>query len=153
MVLQDYDGAAQAYDQAFAIYPTIPEKQRPWRMVWYQTGPYFAYFFTRRYYDVISLATDTIDNINEPTMEESYYWRAAFTALKPAWKQEYHDNAAQISAPACKVAPRFSPTLYQMQLIGINPEHHDKTPAFCRRPYRHGQLRPPRRPRPACRCA
>ena len=28
--LQDYAGAAAAYDEAFAIYPDIPKKERPW---------------------------------------------------------------------------------------------------------------------------
>jgi tetratricopeptide (TPR) repeat protein len=123
MDLQDYNGAAQAYDQAFALYPTIPEKQRPWRMVWYQTGPYFAYFFTQRYYDVISLATTTIDTATEPAIEESYYWRArAFYELyKLDGKQEYYDNAVQDFRTSLQWHPDFGPTLYQMQLIGINP--------------------------------
>lgn len=74
--LQDYAGAAQAYDQAFAVYPTLPEKGRPWRMMWYQTGPYWAYYYTGRYQDVINLATQTLDAMSEPVLEESYYWRA-----------------------------------------------------------------------------
>jgi hypothetical protein len=48
MRLQDYAGAAQAYDQAFLLYPSLPEKGRPWRMMWYQTGPYWAYYYTGR---------------------------------------------------------------------------------------------------------
>jgi hypothetical protein len=51
--LQDYAGAAAAYDEAFALYPSIPEDERPWRMLWYQTGPYFAYH-QRPLHDVIS---------------------------------------------------------------------------------------------------
>lgn len=76
VALQDYAGAAAAYDQAFALYPSIPEKERPWRMLWYQTGPYWAYFYTGRYQDVIDLATTTLDAMSEPVLEESYYWRA-----------------------------------------------------------------------------
>ena len=41
--LQDYAGAAGAYDQAFTVYQNLPAEERPWRMMWYQTGPYFAY--------------------------------------------------------------------------------------------------------------
>ena len=74
--LQDYAGAAEAYDQAFQIYSQLPEKDRPWRMMWYQTGPYFAYYYTGRYQDVINLATLTIDTATEPYLEESFYWRA-----------------------------------------------------------------------------
>jgi tetratricopeptide (TPR) repeat protein len=77
MMLQDYAGAADAYDQAFAsVYPNIAEDERPWRMMWYQTGPYWAYFYSGRYYDVISLATTTLDAMSKPVLEESYYWRA-----------------------------------------------------------------------------
>jgi tetratricopeptide (TPR) repeat protein len=74
--LQDYAGAATAYDQAFTTYSTLPEKNRPWRMMWYQTGPYFAYYYSGRYGDVINLATMTIDAASEPFLEESFYWRA-----------------------------------------------------------------------------
>jgi len=77
--LQDYGGAALAFDEAYALDAELaisdPE-HRPWRMLWYQTGPYFAYFFTGRYGDVINLATQTLVNASEPTLEESWYWRA-----------------------------------------------------------------------------
>jgi tetratricopeptide (TPR) repeat protein len=74
--LGDYTGAALAYDEAYKIYPTLDERERPWRMVWYQTGPYFAYYYTGRYYDVLSLATSTLSAMSEPVLEESYVWRA-----------------------------------------------------------------------------
>lgn len=74
--LDDYQGAAEAFDQAFSLYLEIPEKERPWRMMWYQTGPYWAYYYTGRYYDVINLATQTIETASEPAIEESWYWRA-----------------------------------------------------------------------------
>jgi hypothetical protein len=74
--LGDYTGAALAYDEAYKIYPTLKESQRPWRMIYYQTGPYFAYFYTGRYYDVLSLATSTLSAMSEPVLEESYVWRA-----------------------------------------------------------------------------
>jgi tetratricopeptide (TPR) repeat protein len=114
--LQDYAGAANAYDQAFAIYPSIPEKQRPWRMVWYQTGPYFAYFYSGRYYDVLTLATSTIDNASEPAIEESFYWRAmANTALGQT------DSAITDYRTSLQWHPGFEPSLYQLNLLGVNP--------------------------------
>lgn len=76
VALDDYAGAAAAYDEAFRIYPELSEEERPWRMMWYQTGPYWAYFYTTRYYDVINLATQTIENVSEPAIEETWYWRA-----------------------------------------------------------------------------
>ncbi len=74
--LQDYAGAAGAYDEAYKLYPNIPEKSRPYRMEWYQTGPYFAYFNTGRIQDVIDLATQTLGSTTEPALEESWVWRA-----------------------------------------------------------------------------
>ena len=77
--LQDYAGAAAAYDEAFQIdaeLATSDPKNRAWRILWYQTGPYFAYYYTGRYYDVISLADHTINNTVKPAIEESFYWRA-----------------------------------------------------------------------------
>jgi tetratricopeptide (TPR) repeat protein len=77
MLLQDYAGAAAAYDEAFInVYPSIPQGERPWRMMWYQTGPYWAYFYSGRYYDVINLATTTLSQMSDPVLEESFYWRA-----------------------------------------------------------------------------
>lgn len=76
VALDDYGGAAAAYDEAFAVYAQLGEKQRPWRMMWYQTGPYWAYYYTGRHYDVIDLATKTIEASFEPAIEESFYWRA-----------------------------------------------------------------------------
>ncbi|MCK5053670.1 MAG: C39 family peptidase, partial [Anaerolineales bacterium] len=77
--LQDYVGAAAAFDEAFQIDAELaasdPEN-RAWRILWYQTGPYFAYYYTGRYYDVVSLADFTINNMSEPAVEESFYWRA-----------------------------------------------------------------------------
>ncbi|HMB24989.1 MAG TPA: C39 family peptidase [Anaerolineales bacterium] len=73
--LQDYAGAAQAYDTAFATYATLSEEERPWRMLWYQDGPYAAYYYTGRYQDVISLAKTTLSSVDKPVLEETYYWR------------------------------------------------------------------------------
>jgi tetratricopeptide (TPR) repeat protein len=77
--LQEYVDAADAYDQAFAVYATLgkDDTTRPYRMMWYQTGPYWAYYYTGRYQDVINLATTTLSTVlGGPTLEESLYWRA-----------------------------------------------------------------------------
>ena len=72
--LGDYYGAAKAYDQAYEIYADLYPK--PWRITWYQTGPYFAYYYTGRYQDVIDLADITISYVsNQPAIEESWVWR------------------------------------------------------------------------------
>ena len=121
MYLQDYTGAADAYDKAFALYPSIPEKDRPWRMLWYQTGPYFAYFFTQRYYDVITLATTTIDNANEPAIEESYYWRgrAFYELYKLEGKADYLAHAKEDFQTSLQWHPNFGPSVAQLQALGV----------------------------------
>jgi tetratricopeptide (TPR) repeat protein len=73
--LGDYTGAAAAYDMAFSIYAQLLEAERPWRMVWYQHGPYKAYFEAGRYQDVINLADTTLFSMGEQTVEETFYWR------------------------------------------------------------------------------
>ena len=73
--LQDYAGAAQAYDTAFSLYAALPLEERPWRLLWYVGGPYAAYYHTGRYQDVINLAESTLVNVDKPVLEETYYWR------------------------------------------------------------------------------
>jgi len=66
--LRDYAGAARAYDEARLI-------GLPRRMVWYQFGPYRAYYYTGRYQDVYDLATFALESSPKPGLEEAYYWR------------------------------------------------------------------------------
>ena len=81
--LSDFYGAAQSYDMAYnTFYPDIENNRRPYRIVWYQTGPYYAYYYSGRYYDVISLAETALASTAEPFLEEAHYWRAmAYNAL------------------------------------------------------------------------
>jgi uncharacterized protein YvpB len=77
--LRDYAGAAKAFDQAFAMYDALPQDAsiRPHRILWYQTGPYMAYYYTGRYTDVISKAQqNSIEMVRDdvPALEESWYW-------------------------------------------------------------------------------
>jgi tetratricopeptide (TPR) repeat protein len=76
--LFEYADAAIAYDEAFRLYDQLPNPDmRPYRMLWYQTGPYKAYYYTWRYQDTINLADFTLTKtISEPVLEESLYWRA-----------------------------------------------------------------------------
>lgn len=64
--LEQYDAAASAFDQARAI-------GLPWRMMWYQFGPYEAYYQVGRYEDVIVLADATLKD--RPYFEESFYYK------------------------------------------------------------------------------
>lgn len=60
--------AAAAFDQARAI-------GLPWRMLWYQSGMYRAYYNVGRYDDVFALANETLSSMTEANHEESLFWR------------------------------------------------------------------------------
>jgi len=115
-LLQDYAGAAQAFDQAFQVYPSIPEAERPWRMLWYQTDPYFAYFYSGRYWDVLNLANTTLDTMqSEKNIEETFYWRGMA-------KQALGDTAGAIEdyRAAIQYHTGFGPAVYQLQQLGAS---------------------------------
>lgn len=61
-----YQEAANAYDRALRV-------KLPWRMMWYQFGPFKAYFEVGRYDDVLSLVQINLNNAEE--LEETYYWQ------------------------------------------------------------------------------
>jgi tetratricopeptide (TPR) repeat protein len=114
VAMQDYMGAAASYDEAFALYAALPEEARPWRMMWYQTGPYWAYYYTGRYTDVLNLATATLDAMSEPVLEESYYWSAlAREALGDV------PGAIEDLQTSLKYHPGFAPSLGQLARLGI----------------------------------
>ena len=114
--LQDFAGAAESYDRAFQIYSQLPEKDRPWRMMWYQTGPYFAYYYSGRYQDMINLTTLTIDAASEPYLEENFYWRAqAYVAIGETQK------AVQDLYTSLEYHPGFIPGVELLKQLGYSP--------------------------------
>jgi len=119
VALQEYADAATAYDQAFAIYNELgqDDKQRPYRMMWYQTGPYWAYFYTGRYRDVIDLANVTlIETISKPTLEESIYWRGQAKYMigdTPGAIADYRE--------ALRLHPNWGPAVQALQDLGVQP--------------------------------
>ncbi|MBV7331336.1 C39 family peptidase [Chloroflexi bacterium TSY] len=62
----EYVQAANAYDRARWI-------GLPWRMLWYQFGPFEAYYETGRYQEVVALANATIATTQ--SIEELYFWQ------------------------------------------------------------------------------
>lgn len=114
--LQDFNGAAQAYDSAFQAYAALSGDKRPWRIVWYETGPYFAYYYTGRYSDVANLADTTINAASEPFLEESFYWRAQA-------KVRLGDNGGAVEdlRKSLEYHPNFGPSTALMQQLGVSP--------------------------------
>jgi tetratricopeptide (TPR) repeat protein len=116
--LTQYAEAAQAYDKAFEIYAGLgnDDKQRPYRMMWYQTGPYKAYFYTGRYQDVINLANLTLATVSDKGLEESIYWRGMA-------EQALGDTAAAIAdfKQTVYLNQGFTPGIDALNNLGVQP--------------------------------
>jgi hypothetical protein len=114
--LQEYDTAAAAFDTAFGIYPDIEQSSRPYRILWYETGPYAAYYYVGRYQDVINLANQTLGYLAEPVLEESYYWRAlSYFAL------DDRTRAIADLRTSLEYHPGFAPSVAMLKELGIIP--------------------------------
>jgi tetratricopeptide (TPR) repeat protein len=119
IALRQYVDAAMAYDQAFAVYANLAsdDTTRPYRMLWYQTGPYWAYYYSGRYADVINLANTTLkDTISEPVLEESLLWRGRAYYMAGDTPSAVNDYRA-----ALKVHPLWAPALQALQDLGVQP--------------------------------
>ncbi|NLG71528.1 MAG: tetratricopeptide repeat protein [Chloroflexi bacterium] len=112
--LQEYPAAAEAYDQAFAVYATLPEADRPWRVLWYQTGPYAAYYHTGRYQDVITLGNQTLDTVGGPILEESFYWMGLAREATGDLEKAIYDFQK-----AVEINPDSTPARQELVRLGV----------------------------------
>jgi hypothetical protein len=112
--LGDYAGAAEAFDQAFAIYQQLSEEQRPYRLMWYQTGPYEAYYAVGRYQDVINLANTTFFWVGQAVLEESYYWRGLAEAALGQTNLAISDFEK-----AASLNPNYAPPRAELNKLGV----------------------------------
>lgn len=69
------------YEEAAAAFDRARQVGLPWRMLWYQFGPFEAYFNVGRFDDVISLAEVNLTN-GASDVEETYYWQGRALAAK-----------------------------------------------------------------------
>lgn len=116
--LQQYVDAAYAFDYAFSLYANLGgDSMRPYRLMWYQTGPYWAYYYSGRYQDVVDLANTTLyETISDPVLEESLYWRGlGLEALGDL------DGAISDWYAALAIHPGWQPAVYQLQRVGALP--------------------------------
>jgi hypothetical protein len=104
--LGDYERAALAFDRARV-------EGVPWRMTWYQFGPFEAYYGAGRYNEVLSLASANIANGAE-YVEETYYWQGrAFEAL------DRRGEAATAYRTALRRNPRYTEAQTALNALGL----------------------------------
>ena len=73
VALGDYRRAANAYAQSM-------RHNLPWRMLWYQFGPFEAFYETGQYDQVMSLVQINLNQADE--VEETFYWRGRVHAAQ-----------------------------------------------------------------------
>lgn len=116
-LLTEYGLGALAYDKAFELYNALPENERPYRIMWYQTGPYKAYYYTSRFQDVINLANATERTLfRHRVLEETLYWRALAKAALGDYEGAYADMRK-----AVYYNPNFTAGLQKLAEWGISP--------------------------------
>ena len=102
VALGRFPEAATAFDQA-------RQAGLPWRMLWYQFGPFAAYYKTGRYQEIVRLTDATLRTAGND-IEELFYWKGL--ALKAsgdpggarqAWQQALKLNA-HYAEPAAALA-------------------------------------------------
>jgi tetratricopeptide (TPR) repeat protein len=117
VALNRYSEAAIAYDQAFQFqWKATKEEPRPYRMLWYQTGPYFAYYYSARYQDVINLATLTLSEMPDPSLEESLLWRGRAYYMIGDTNAAVKDYRA-----ALQIHANWYPAVQALQELGLQP--------------------------------
>jgi tetratricopeptide (TPR) repeat protein len=105
--------AVAFFDQAFSLYQTLDEEQRPWRVLWYREEAYQTYFQAGRYQAVIDLTNAALSMLSKHGLEESHYWRGmAYEALGDYEKAK---NDYQI---ALELRPSYQ--LAQLALARLN---------------------------------
>jgi tetratricopeptide (TPR) repeat protein len=104
--LANYENSVAAFDQARAI-------GLPWRMLWYQFGPYKAYYHIGRYDDVILLADVTL--LDRPYFEESYYYKGL--ALKAMGRDQEAITNLEL---AIRFNPNFEPAALLFDQLGTS---------------------------------
>ena len=114
--LLQYADAGAAFDRAFSLYAGLTDDEmRPYRIVWYQTWPYWAYYYTGRYQDVINLADTTLnDTISEPVLEESFYWRGLAREAVGDLQGAVDDFRQSVN-----LNPNFGPGWDQLARLGV----------------------------------
>jgi tetratricopeptide (TPR) repeat protein len=97
-----FDAAASTYDRSRQL-------GLPWRMLWYQFGPFRAYYETGRYDQVVALADATLHTAQH--VEELFFWRGLaqqakgdLPAARASWERSLDLNPNYTEARAALAA-------------------------------------------------
>lgn len=77
VLVGQYADAALAYDHAF----NLAGQALPHRILWYEFGPYEAYYQSGRFDQLLSLITYSLDT-SKGDVEELFYWRGMVAAAR-----------------------------------------------------------------------
>ncbi len=113
---KDYVNAAEAFDKAFELYGWLPVDDRPWRMLWYQVGPYEAYYYTGRYNDVVSLTFKTIKDASTPALPETFLWSGRANVALGNTQTAIFDFKR-----ALQWHPGWPPAIAELKALGVEP--------------------------------
>ena len=113
---KDYVNAAEAFDKAFEVYGWLPVEDRPWRMLWYQVGPYEAYYYTGRYNDVVSLTYKTITDASTAALPETFLWSGRANVALGNTQTAIFDFKR-----ALQWHPGWQPALDELKTLGVEP--------------------------------
>jgi tetratricopeptide (TPR) repeat protein len=103
LALANYD--SKAYEYAAAAYDQARTLNLPWRMLWYQFGPYDAYIHMGRYQDVLDLVhVQLAEPGTSQYIEETYY----YAGLAREGMGE-NDRALTNYNSALEINPNFMP--------------------------------------------
>ncbi len=91
LALGDAAGATTAFQKAESL-------KLPWRMLWYQHGPYEAFYQTGDYQQVLKLTNRSLKSVGD--LEESYYWRGRALAALGKKSEARRDYATALKLNA-----------------------------------------------------
>jgi hypothetical protein len=105
--LGQYEPAATAFDQSRAVGGGLP-----FRMLWYQFGPFEAYYQMGRYQDMIALAQASLNDGGGQFVEETFYY-GGLARMGLGETERARDNLNQ----AIFLNPNFTPAREALALL------------------------------------
>lgn len=90
------------FEEASIAFDRARQANLPWRMLWYQFEPYYAYYETGRHDDILALVQSNLNNGGK-YVEETFYWQG-----KVYEAQDQINQARTSYQQALQLNPNFS---------------------------------------------